>query len=162
MSYTVSDPHDLKRPGGYGHVMNHHLSILLLAGACVAGCTQEHATRAGLTGKEISSLKAYCTGNARAAEAALLETERYSRCCQREGVGGILFDEVYARTYGRLYLVERRLGNNRAAEEYFQKAAECCRRSLAARGRSVEGPRGLQLLIEKEMDSGLRVAWKTE
>lgn len=136
--------------------------MFVIAGVCLAGCTQEHATRAELTRKEIKSMKAYCTGKAPAAEAALLECARYSARCQREGVSGILFDEVFARTYGRLYLVEKHLGKQRAAEEYYQKAAECYQRSYGARRRSIARSHEMQLLIEKELDRGLRVAWKAE
>jgi hypothetical protein len=142
--------------------MKHCLSFLVIAGLYLSGCAQEHATRAELTRKEIKALKSYCTGTAQTAEADLLECERYSRCCQREGVSGIRFDEVLARTYGRLYLVEKHLGNNRAAEEYFQKAAAVYQESLAANRRSVARPAEMRLLIEKELDHGLRVAWRTE
>ncbi len=142
--------------------MNICVAIPIIAGVFLAGCTQQHATRAELIKKEIAALKSYCTGNARTAEAALLDSERYSRCCQLAGVNGILFDEVFARTYGRLYLVEKHLGKSGAAEEYFQKAAEHYQRSFAARGRSITGPHAMQLLIEKELDAGLKVAWKAE
>jgi hypothetical protein len=142
--------------------MNRFLSMVVIVGVWVSGCTQEHATRADLARREIASLRSYCTGTARAAEADLLECERYSCVCQREGVSGIRFDEVFARTYGRLYLVERHLGRKRAAEEYLQKAAEFYRRSYAPSVRSVARPKEIQLLIEKELDRGLRVAWKTE
>jgi len=142
--------------------MNYCFSIFVIAGMCVSGCMQEHATRAELTRKEIKSLKSYCTGTAQNAEAALRECERYCGCCQRDGVSGIRFDEVFARTYGRLYIVEKHLGKNAAAEEYFQKAAALYHKSLAANGRSVVRPHEMQLLLEKELDRGLKVAWKTD
>jgi hypothetical protein len=133
----------------------------LCAGLCLAGCSQG-PTRAEFLRREANSLRCYCTGSAAEAEAALRESERYARRCQQAGIPGILFEEVGARTYGRLYLVEKRLGREAEAEQYLQRAAECYRRSRAAASNRPWPARELRHLIEQETDRGMQVAWKRQ
>ena len=142
--------------------MNLNLMMVIIAGLCFTGCDEERATRAQLIKKERESLKCYCTGNAHTAEASLLECERYSRECLRQGVSGIIYDEVFARTYGRLYLVNKHLRRNEAAEHYYRLAADHYQRALGTIHRSIARPQEMITLIEKELDQGLRIAWRAE
>ena len=109
---------------------------------------------------EAACLQCYCASNALAAQSALLACERYGRQCQAAGVNGIVYDEVFARIYGRLCLVSRHLGKDQAAEEYFRKAAQYYSRARADPLAAGRPPLGIKELIEKETDHGLRVAWK--
>lgn len=136
-------------------------SIFVLATVCLVGCAK-CPTREEFLRKETECLKCYCVSNATAAEAALLECARYARQCQTAGVNGIKYDEVFARIYGRLYLVERHLGNSRAAEEYLDKIAQFYAGPGRVRPRADLPPIEMQALIEEKIDRGLMVAWKTQ
>jgi hypothetical protein len=77
-------------------------------------------------------------------------------------LGGIQFDEVFARNYGRLYLLERRLGHSEAAEKYLEKYAHY--HALASTlARRTGRPYGeMERLIEHKFDQGLQVVWKSQ
>ena len=136
-------------------------SGIVLAGVCLVGCAK-YPTREEFLAKEARCVQYYCASNALTAEAALLECARYAKQCQEAGVNGILYDEVFARIYGRLYLVERHLGHNAEAEQYLQKYARfhAVSSSLA---RQTGRPHGeMERLIEQKFDRSLQIAWKTQ
>lgn len=133
----------------------------VLAAVCLAGCAGR-PTKEEFSSRESECLKCYCASNAPAAEAALLELERYARQCQTAGVTGIQYDEVFARIYGRLYLVERRLGHSKAAEQYLAKYAHFHALSSTL-ARRIGRPYGeMERLIEHKFDDGLQAAWKSQ
>lgn len=70
----------------------------------------------------------YLNTNALGAEAAMHELKAYTQQCQRNGTRYVDFDQHYAAIYSRLYLVEKKLGKNAAAEEDFRKAVMYWRR----------------------------------
>jgi hypothetical protein len=134
---------------------------LLLAAFCLAGCS-EPPTKEKFSSRELKCLQCYCRSNAVSAEAALLECARYADACQKAGVKGIQYNEVSARIYGRLYLVEQHLGHSMAAEQFLQKYAKF--RADSAR---VAGNAGLlrpevERMIERELDHGLRTVWQSQ
>ena len=137
------------------------LGCVIIAGALLTGCS-ERLTREGLLAREAYCLRCYCASNAVVAEAALLECVRYAQQCQEAGVKDILYDEVLARTYGRLYLVERHLGHSAEAEQYLQKYARfhAASSSLARRMGRPHGE--MERLIEQKFDHGMQTAWRIE
>ena len=112
--------------------------------------------------KEVECLRCYCASNAVTAETALLECARYAEQCRVAGVEGIQYDEVFARIYGRLYIVERYLGRSVAAEQCLQQYARfhAVSSSLARRAGRSHGQ--MERLIEHKFDDGLQTAWKTQ
>jgi hypothetical protein len=112
--------------------------------------------------KEVECLRCYCASNAAAAENALLECAWYTDQCRKAGVEGIQYDEVFARIYGRLYILERHLGRSVAAEQCFQRYAHfhAVSSSLARRAGRSHGQ--MERLIEHKFDDGLQTAWKTQ
>jgi hypothetical protein len=137
------------------------MSGFVLVGVCLAGCAKS-PTREEFFAKEAKCVQYYCASNAPAAEAALLECAHYVQQCQKAGVNGILYDEVFARIYGRLYLVERHLGHSEAAEQYLEKYAHfhAVSSSLARRTGRPHGEK--ERLIEQKFDSALQAAWKAQ
>ncbi len=135
------------------------LACIIIAGLFVAGCAK-HPARDEFRVKEAKCLQCYCASNAVTAEAALLECARLAQQCQQAGVEGVPYDEVFARTYGRLYLVERHLGHNAEAEQYLEKYAHfhAVASSLARQTGRSHGE--MERLIEQKFDSNLQVAWK--
>ena len=132
---------------------------ILVAGLCLVGCAKPPTAKEFLA-KEGKCLECYCRSNALTAETALLDCVLYAQKCQKVGVNDILYDEVFARMYGRLYLVERHLGHNADAEQYLEKYAHFhgIAGSLA---RYTGRPHGeMERLIEQKFDSDLQVAWK--
>jgi hypothetical protein len=137
------------------------LSSFVLAGVCLVGCGKS-PTRAEFLAKEAKCVQDYCASNAPTAEAALLECARYTQQCQKAGVKGILYDEVFARTYGRLYLVARHLGHNEEAEQYLQKYA-CFHAVSSSLARRTGRPHGeMERLIEQKFDRGLQTSWRSQ
>jgi len=136
------------------------LVSLALVGLCLAGCDKS-PTREQFLSKEWKCLQCYCASNAVVAETALLDCARFAEQCRNAGVEGIQYDEVFARLYGRLYMVERRLGNNEAAEQYLQKYAQF-HALLSSRARQTGRPFGEMVkLIDNKFDQGLQTTWKT-
>jgi hypothetical protein len=136
-----------------------NLSGVLLVGVCLVGCA-ERPTKEGFFTKEAECFKCYCASNPLAAEAALLELDRYARRCQRSGVEGIQYEGVFLHIYGRLYLLERHLGREEAAELYLEKYAHFHGLSSSL-ARRIGRPHGeMEGLIEHKVDEGLKVAWK--
>lgn len=137
------------------------LGGFVLAGVCLVGCAKG-PTKEVFLRHEAECVQCYCASNAVTAEAALLDCARYAEECQQAGVKGIAYDQVFARTYGRLYLMERHLGHSAEAEQYLQKYARyhAIASSLARR---TGGPHGeMERLIEQKYDRGLHAAWKTD
>jgi hypothetical protein len=141
--------------------MKRFVAWCVLAGVVLAGCSKP-ATRAEFRKKELETFRCYCAGNIAAAESSLFEFEGYTKRCQQEGVAGILFNDVYARTYARLYQVEKGLGKPEAAERYLRQAAANYQSARAQAGLTNWPPRELRHLVEREFDRGLRVAWKSQ
>lgn len=137
------------------------LGGFVLAGVCLIGCAK-YPTREEFLKMEAECLKCYCVSNATAAKAALLECIRYARRCQKAGIKGIQYDEVLARTYGRLYLVERHLGNSGRAEQYLQEVVQIYSGPSSVPGQTGQPPVEIWTLIEEKIDRGLIVAWKTQ
>lgn len=137
------------------------LSGFVLLGLCLAGCAR-CPTKEEFLSKEVKCLQCYCASNAIAAEAALLECARCADQCQKAGIEGIQYDEVFARIYGRLYVVERHLGRSKAAEQCLQRYAHfhAVSSSLARRMGLPHGE--MEGLIEHKFDDGLQIAWKTQ
>ncbi len=133
----------------------------IIAGLLVAGCAKP-AARDEFRAVEAKCLQCYIASNAVTAEAALLECARCAQQCQEAGVEGIPYDEVFAQTYGRLYLVERHLGHDAEAEQYLEKYARFhgMASSLARRTGRPHGE--MERLIAQKFDSSLQVAWKSE
>jgi hypothetical protein len=137
------------------------VSGFVLAGVCLAGCTKS-PSREEFFAKEAKCVQYYCASNAPTAEAALLECARYAEQCQKAGVKGILYDDVFARIYDRLYLVERHLGHSAEAEQCLQKYARFHAVSSTL-ARQTGRPHGeMERLIEQKFDHGLQTAWKTQ
>lgn len=137
------------------------LAYLIMAGLFLAGCGKPPTTEEFL-GQEAKCLQYYCASNALTAKAALLDCARYAEECQKAGVKGILYDEVFARTYGRLYLVERHLGHSAEAEQYLEKYARYHAVSSTL-ARQTGRPHGeMERLIEQKYDQALQPAWKTQ
>ena len=135
------------------------LSGIVLAVVCLAGCAGK-PTREEFFSRESECLKHYCASNLLAAEAALIELERYAQQCQQAGVGGIQYNEVFLRIYGRLYLVERRLGHSKEAERDLEKYARFHGLSSTL-ARRMGRPHGeMERLIDEKVDQGLQVGWK--
>lgn len=158
---TVGGP---ARRGSLGWQRGATRSFLVLgfiaAGLAFAGCGKP-PTRQELLSREVKALHCYCASNAAVAETALLECARYVERCRQAGVEGIQYDEVLARTYGRLYLVARRLGHHPAAEQYLACYARVHAR-LSPEARRAARPCGeMERLIRNEYDGGLQTTWKT-
>jgi len=134
---------------------------LVLAGLCLAGCDRS-PTKEEFLSKEMQCLQCYCASNAVAAETALLDCARYADACQKAGIDGIQYDEVFARIYGRLYIVERHLGRSEAAEEYLQMYARFHALSSSFARRTGRPYGEMERLIERKFDDGLQVAWRTQ
>jgi hypothetical protein len=135
------------------------LAGLVVAGLCLGGCAPTLSKEEFQT-KEVSCLQAYCASNALAAEASLRECAQYAEACQRAGIQGIQYDEVFARIYGRLYVVERRLGQSQMAEECLQRYARH-HAVLSSLARQTGRPHGeMERLIEVKFDDGMQTAWK--
>jgi hypothetical protein len=137
------------------------LSNFVLAVVCLAGCAGR-PSREELLSIETECLRCYCASNALEAEAALRKLERYARRCQSASVTGIQYEEVFGRIYGRLYLLERRLGNSKAAEECLEQYAHFhgISSSLARRTGWPHGE--MEKLIEHKFDDGLQIKWKSQ
>jgi hypothetical protein len=110
---------------------------------------------------ETKALRYYCASSAPAAEAALLDCARYAEKCQKVAVPGIIYDEVFARIYGRLYIVERRLGNGDRAEQCLEKYARFHAASSTLARRTGRPYGEMERLIEEKFNQGLQPAWKT-
>jgi len=133
----------------------------LVACACLVGC-DDSPTRRILLKKEAECLQCYCFSNAPVARAALLDCARYAEQCQAAGVEGIIYDEVFARIYGRLYRVERRLGHTAEAERCLEKYSHfhALNSSVARRTGRPHGE--MERLLDDKYDRGLQAAWKTQ
>ena len=112
--------------------------------------------------KEMRSLELYCASNAVPAAAALRDCVQYAQLCQEAGIKGIQYDEVFARLYGRLYLVERHLGHTAEAEQCLEKYSHfhAANSSFARRNGRPHGE--MEKLIEQKYDGGLQAAWRGE
>jgi len=134
------------------------LVCTILAGLILTGCAKRPTRQEFLT-REAQCLKQYCSSDATAAEAGLLDLARYVERCQKTGVADIQYNEVMARTYGRLYLVERHLGRSAEAEVSLQKYAHYhgVSSSLARRTGRPHGE--MEKLIEQKFDPGLQKLW---
>jgi len=137
------------------------LAGFVMAGLCLAGCS-EAPTRKEFLAKETSSFQCYCVSNAVTAETALLDCVRYAEQCQQAGVKGILYDEVFARIYGRLYLVARHLGHNAEAEQHLQKFAYFDTLAHTLPRQNDQPQEEMERAIEKKFDSDLQIAWKNQ
>ncbi len=135
------------------------ISIFVLTVAGLVGCSQP-ATRTEFIKKDAECLRCYCASNAISAETALLELNDYALQCQKEGVTGILYDEVFTRIYGRLYLVEEHLGKRQAAEAYLQQAIAHYRGSGGSPRQGGLPAQEIRDLILREANTGPQVAWQ--
>ena len=135
------------------------LTIFVLTAAGLVGCSKP-ATRTEFIRKEMVCLHCYCASNAVVAETALLELDQYALQCQKEGVSGIAYDQMFTRLYGRLYLVEKHLGERRAARYYLQKAVRHYQSSGHGPWQTNLPPSQIQDLVIREANPGLNVAWQ--
>jgi hypothetical protein len=135
------------------------LSIIVLTGVGLVGCSKP-ATRTEFIRKDVACLRCYCASNAIVAEKALLELDQYARQCQKEGVSGILYDEVFSRIYGRLYLVEKQLGERRAAEHCLQKAVQHYQSSGHVPSQTGPPLPQIQELVIRAANPGFNLAWQ--
>ncbi|MBE0544704.1 MAG: hypothetical protein IH623_25475 [Verrucomicrobia bacterium] len=88
------------------------------------------------------------TTNDVGAEAAMLELERYTRECEKLGSRDIKFHQHYAAIYSRLYLVNKKLGRDQTADQYYQKAIEYWEREFARRGLPAPTPQEMCEQVE--------------
>jgi hypothetical protein len=132
---------------------------VVLAGLLLAGCAK-CPTREECFAKEARCLSSYCSSNAAVAEAALLDCAAYAHRCEQAGIEGIPYNEVFARLYGRLYLVARYLGHSEVAEQYLEKYAHyhAFASTQARQTGRVHGE--MEALIRRKFDQGLEVAWR--
>ena len=137
------------------------LGYFIMAGLFLAGCAKP-LTKEEFLAQEAKCLQYYCASNALTAEAALLDCARYAEGCQKAGVQDILYDGVFARTYGRLYLVERHLGHSAEAEQYLEKYARYHAVSSTLARRTGRPHGEMERLIEQKYDQALQPAWKTQ
>ena len=135
------------------------VGLVVIGGIFIIGCSNK-PTKEEFFAREVQCLRCYCASNAVTAEAALLDCAQYAQQCQQAAVKGISYDEAFARIYGRLYLLERHLGHDAAAEQYLVKYAHyhaACSTVARRTGR----PHGEMVrLIENRFDPGLQVMWK--
>jgi hypothetical protein len=127
----------------------------------LAGCAK-CPTREECFAKQTQCLLIYCSSNAPAAEAALLDCADYVRRCEKAGVEGIPYHEVFARLYGRLYLVERHLGHSAAAERCLEKYARYYGVASTQARQTGRAYGEMEALIRRKFDQGLEVAWKSQ
>jgi hypothetical protein len=134
------------------------LCCTILVSVFLAGCGNPPSKQEFLA-MEAECVRCYTQSNALAAEAALLECVRFAEQCQKAGVRGILFDEVFARLYGRLYVVARHLGHNTQAERYLEKYGRY-HAALSTLTRRTGHPHGEMVnLIKEKYDHGLHPVW---
>jgi hypothetical protein len=132
---------------------------MVAASVLLTGCAQQ-PTLEEFVKREAQCLRHYCESDAIQAENALRDCLKYVQACERAGVTGISYDEVFARLYGRVYLVQRHLGQSREAEETLEKYARF-NAAYSREGRELGRPHGdMEKLIEHRYDEGLRKAWK--
>lgn len=132
-----------------------------MAGLYLTGCGQQ-PNREEFQSRELKCLQCYYGSNAITAEAALIDCARDADRCQSAGVEGIQYNEVFARIYGRLYLVERHLGHSKAAEQDLERYAHY-HALLSSFARQSGCPYGeMERLIEHKFDNGIQPAWKTQ
>ena len=102
-------------------------ALVALMAALFAGCTRPPDPKQVLL-QSAQAIDQYLHTNAAAAEAIMLQQERYFRDAEKAGYRGreigIELNSAYAMTYSRLYLVEKALGKSEAAQRYYQLAAE--------------------------------------
>jgi hypothetical protein len=136
------------------------IGSVVAAGVFLAGCG-ERPTKQEFLARELNALESYCTADAMTAHDALRVSVVYIEKCRKLGVQGILYDEVLARSYGRLYLVERHLGHSADAEEclrkYMQILAVSNSRATVERG----GRSSLEHLVAERVDGDLHASWKS-
>ena len=137
------------------------LLVLIVAGCGFTGCS-EKATRTEFRKRDVSCLRCYCASNALTAETALLELARYAGRCQNEKVSGIPYDDIFARTYARLYLVEKHLGKSQAAQQHLRDALEYYKRSGRKPGSLDLAPAMVGELLAQKADLSLAVAWSRQ
>ena len=137
------------------------LTWLMLVALLFAAC-EKFPTKEAFLAKETKALQAYCSNDVPKAETALLECLDYAKGCQQAGVKGIYYDEVFGRTYARLYLVARHLGHNQEAEQYLQNYAHF--HAIASTyARLNNRPYGeMERMFEQKFDRGLQIAWKPQ
>ncbi len=121
-----------------------------------AGCSRR-PTRLEFLRMESVALNCYCASNAPTAEAALVHLAQCARQCQNARVSGIQYDEVLSRAYGRLYLIERRLGHAKEAKQYLNAYLQASSRGMA-RGLGLAHA-GTETTMARTLDEGLRPAW---
>jgi hypothetical protein len=114
--------------------------------------------------KSIQYVDQYLNTNAVGAEAAILKLERYLLECQkagyRAGLGDIKLDQAFGGTYSRLYMIEKALGKDTAANQYYQKAAEHWRRLDSVEGRAPSAAGEIKQEIESVDARLAEPAWK--
>jgi len=76
------------------------------------------------------------------------------------GLGGIKLDQAYGGIYSRLYLVEKALGKDQAADQNYQKAAEHWRRLNSVEGRAPSTAAQIHQEIESVDAPLAEPAWK--
>lgn len=102
--------------------MRTSLVVTLLAGLLV-GCSRAPSNVEVFT-KTTELIDQYLHTNAVGAEAAMLLLERHMKAWEKAGYrgredGSIPLDQAYASLCSRLYLVEKALGKQQAADQYF-------------------------------------------
>lgn len=139
--------------------------IFVLFAAFVVSCSRAPSGVDVFT-KSAELVEQYLNTNALGAEAAMLQLERYTRDSEkagyRGGVGSLKLDQAYAAVYSRLYLVEKVLGKQKAADEYYQKAAEHLWQSYAADGQPRPTPELIRERIESVDHYFVEPQWKNQ
>ena len=108
--------------------------ITMLA-VVVAGCSRAPSNEEVFT-KTTELIDQYLHTNAVGAEAAMLQLERHMKAWQKAGYrggepGSIPLAQAYASLCSRLYLVEKALGKQQAADQYYAAAQEHWRKANA-------------------------------
>jgi hypothetical protein len=115
--------------------MRTSLVVALLAGLLV-GCSRAPSNVEVFT-KTTELIDQYLHTNAVGAEAAMLQLERHMKAWEKAGYrgredGSIPLDQAYASLCSRLHLVEKALGKQQAADQYYAAADEHWRKANAA------------------------------
>ena len=117
------------------NAMRTSLVITLLAGLLVS-CSSAPSNVEVFT-KTTELIDQYLHTNAVGAEAAMLQLERHMKAWEKAGyrgreAGSIPLDQAYASLCSRLYLVEKALGKQQVADQYYAAAEERWRKANAS------------------------------
>ena len=139
--------------------------IIVVLTAFLASCSRAPSS-VDLFSKTTELLDQYLNTNALGAESAMLQLERYTHDCEkagyRSGLGDVKLDQAYGAVYARLYLVEKTLGKQQAADQYYQRASEYLVKTYATAGQPRPTPEQIREQIEGVDRYFVEPQWKNQ